>query len=172
MDICECRNGGLRDKSLKQYKWHQINAIIDSQKLRTYGPPDRNLWYQIACQKFSKTNWILGIRGCMSDCLSLDHFQANSQKWLTVVIYVAVMDCHGWLSWIIFMDDFHVRLSWMTVMDIFHAWLSWMTFMDDFHRWLSWMTFMDDFYGWFSWMTWFLQIDDRLTDKRTDIARC
>ena len=33
------KDEGLRDKSLKQCKWHKINAIKESQKFRTYGPP-------------------------------------------------------------------------------------------------------------------------------------
>ena len=33
------KDEGLRDKSLNQCKWHKINAIKESQKFRTYGPP-------------------------------------------------------------------------------------------------------------------------------------
>ena len=51
-------------------------------------------------------------------------------KWIikTYSRDLADMDCHGWFSWMTFIDDFH-------------GWLSYMTFMDDFHEWLSWMMF-------------------------------
>ena len=78
---------------------------------------------------------------------------------------LAVMDCHGWLSWMTFidtfMDEFHRQLSWTPFMDDFHGWLSRTTFMDTLHGWLSWMTFMDDFHGWLSWtLSWTTFMDD------------
>ena len=88
---------------------------------------------------------------------------------------LAVMNCHGWLSWMTFMSYFflppsissYFLLVWFglvweggffitwTVMDSdimdCHGWLTWLTFMD--HKWLSWMTVNDDCHEWLSWMT-------------------
>ena len=51
----------------------------------------------------------------------------KSRKWLTVTLWLTwnVMDYHGWLSWMTFMDDFHGQLSWTTFIDNFHGQLSW-----------------------------------------------
>ena len=67
-----------------------------------------------------------------------------------------IMGCHGWLSWMIFMDDFHGWLWWMTFMDYFHGLL---TVMDDFHGWLDFAVYKP-----------FLHIADGQTDRQTDIG--
>ena len=91
----------------------------------------RDIWWTL------EQNWVNRISSPFSIMIDVNLFNDNSKrktsrKWLTVAIWLSwtVMDFHGWLSRMTFMDDWHGCLAWMTFMDDWHGWLAWMTGMD------------------------------------------
>ena len=122
----------------------------------------RDIWWTL------EQNWVNRISSPFSIMIDVNLFNDNSkrktsQKWLTVAIWLSwtVMDFHGWLSRMTFMDDWHGCLAWMTFMDDWHGWLAWMTGMD-YPRLLI-IADLSYFHILFSY---------GLTDRRTYIGTC